>query len=537
MSTKKGDISKALARNLTGIEAARLILQDSVEVDHGRPGFLSDKEIQRIKSNLSSSEAAVYNSWVEAYRAIDYTLRDARISSQDVIIRILKVIPVIRAYFEDSRQAQLRRFLPFIVTQKQYEDFKASQREHKLRELRTLYFVIDERLQERSPEAFQAWENTQEVSSGAFFIESRPEVWRATLEDVIKLIEAGNLRSALLKPKEIEKLAELEERKEEARQAWLALVDQGDKGEEADQASKELGPLDKEGEQIRRRMYEKGLASWSKEEAGRIVARLRHAQTGPLSEEELEELEAVLDNTYCSGEDLYNSGLPEHVKDVDTFWPWGLEGDEGEQALMSGYAIIQEPSASSLDKRGYYKAEPLSGYSSISGLERLYAEEGSDLKTFLQTMHRWIRAELRDILAMQSTLETVSEVIGVNFIEDMQVWMGEVLEIVRQYNSLLQAGKTAYSSGPLPKDLKLPPLKVDDLKPSKQHLKYLEERLAMSLGQDWTHVWAEEVDKLTAQIVEEEGLEVIGRAGGGRYWLRFKGEGEGRGKGEGAESD
>jgi len=36
----QADIKRLLSKKLTGLEAAKLILQDNVEVDHGRDGLL-----------------------------------------------------------------------------------------------------------------------------------------------------------------------------------------------------------------------------------------------------------------------------------------------------------------------------------------------------------------------------------------------------------------------------------------------------------------------------------------------------------------
>jgi len=42
----KQEIKQLLKDGLTGQEAGRLVLLDSIEVDHGRPGLLTAKELE-----------------------------------------------------------------------------------------------------------------------------------------------------------------------------------------------------------------------------------------------------------------------------------------------------------------------------------------------------------------------------------------------------------------------------------------------------------------------------------------------------------
>jgi len=74
----KQEIKQLLKDGLTGQEAGRLVLLDSIEVDHGRPGLLTAKELERIKSSLLPEEASVYNALVYAYQLTGYSLLEAK---------------------------------------------------------------------------------------------------------------------------------------------------------------------------------------------------------------------------------------------------------------------------------------------------------------------------------------------------------------------------------------------------------------------------------------------------------------------------
>lgn len=80
---------KALLRDgLTGKEAARIVIMDSVEVDHGRPGILTQEELEQIKRSLDPKEAAVYNSWIYVYQLLGYSLLEAKVHYLLAVLRL-----------------------------------------------------------------------------------------------------------------------------------------------------------------------------------------------------------------------------------------------------------------------------------------------------------------------------------------------------------------------------------------------------------------------------------------------------------------
>ena len=60
MPTKK-DVKRLLKKGLTGKEAARLVIQDSWQVDNFKPGFLSTSDLRAVIDSLPPSEGAEYN--------------------------------------------------------------------------------------------------------------------------------------------------------------------------------------------------------------------------------------------------------------------------------------------------------------------------------------------------------------------------------------------------------------------------------------------------------------------------------------------
>lgn len=74
----KKELKQLLKDGLSGQEAGRLVLLDSVEVDHGRPGFLTPEDLEKIKRSLFPEEASVYNDIVYAYQIYSYSILEGR---------------------------------------------------------------------------------------------------------------------------------------------------------------------------------------------------------------------------------------------------------------------------------------------------------------------------------------------------------------------------------------------------------------------------------------------------------------------------
>lgn len=76
-----------ISRLTSGVESARLWLLDSWEVDHDRPGLLSDKNLERLQTairRLPPREREIYDAWHYAYRLLDYTLLETRITALEI---------------------------------------------------------------------------------------------------------------------------------------------------------------------------------------------------------------------------------------------------------------------------------------------------------------------------------------------------------------------------------------------------------------------------------------------------------------------
>ena len=116
------EVKRMLREGLTGQEAGRLVLLDSVEVDHGRPGILTSKELERIKRSLLPEEASVYNAIVYAYQITGYSLLEARGHYLEAMLNLERVSGPLTLYSLEGLLQEVRKWYPLIWTEKQLQE-------------------------------------------------------------------------------------------------------------------------------------------------------------------------------------------------------------------------------------------------------------------------------------------------------------------------------------------------------------------------------------------------------------------------------
>lgn len=116
------EIKKLLEQGLSGQEAGRLVLLDSVEVDHGRPGILTAKQLERIKRSLLPEEASVYNQWVYAYQLTGYSLLEAHGQYLEARLNLERVANALTLYLLEAMLQEARKWYPLIWTEKQLQE-------------------------------------------------------------------------------------------------------------------------------------------------------------------------------------------------------------------------------------------------------------------------------------------------------------------------------------------------------------------------------------------------------------------------------
>ncbi len=300
--TTKADIKRLLGKGFTGKEAGRLILLDNLQVDRGEEGILSERDIAALKNGLKTQQdIRDYNSYVDLYRLVDYSLKDANILRLEAEGYLMIAENLLDKHIEKAITNRIMMAIPAIVTQKQYDELKQKQREMLLREPHKIIDVLLERAEIEPDE--EVW-----------LPEKAPKRWMPAIAEILELIRAGKLNPVL-------------------------IMD------------------DKQFYDYKN--YYKGAKEY--EPAQDVEELLAGLLEGNLSKQERDEL---MEHRAILGKELYEAGLPEWIKWIDEYHP-GLEEGTGArpEGMMQSFdvAIIQNPDSSDVDERGYWIERDLLG--------------------------------------------------------------------------------------------------------------------------------------------------------------------------------
>jgi len=407
---QKNRIEKLLSEGLTGEEAGKLIIQDSLLVDRGEEGFLTDRDISTIKSSLKKQEdIQAYNNMIETYRIMDFTLKEAHILALEAQNRLKAINTMAMMYMFDATSELEMRVKPVIMTEKQYKDRKAEQRETLLQDLHSLDEVLESRAFEVSKDIRD--EYPEDINIIDFLRDSHPDLYQETIQSLVQVIQEGKLKAL---------------------------------------------------------------------EAEKAISQLQSLQNGTMSEDDIDD--------FCSGEALYQAGLPEWIEWIDEYHP-GLDYPDDR-----GVAILVDPKPSQVDERGHYKAYKRMDLSKV--------EDQDKLADAFQAGMEKVKEELKAFLAFQAIIEAVSKALDADFDKDVHKWYESVMDIVEEYNDHVKRANV-YSSQLMPYKVKesLPSLSIARLRPTKKTLSHLEERMSITLGDNW---WQDVKDILRKDLEEKE---------------------------------
>ena len=395
----KMDIKKILSKGLTGREAGKLIFQDNWLVDTGRGGFLSDRDMSSLKAGLKTDrDIKEYNSYVRLYKYVDYTLKEVRITALAAEAFLHYIYMLLQTYEKAELFRLAYMYIPAIVTQKQYEELSAKQRDNLLNSVLSLEEAISHVsgveleyvLEEDEPEPVIDFQKDERLIQA--------------VERIKKLLKSGKL-----KPLKLEKW------KDYSHSHKLKIPAQPVK-EVVEMLDKLLtGEL----------QYDEG------DDVKLTVFRIKDIY-------ESEELRG-----WVSGWLTY---MPDYDKET---------GARPADMMQSQYvAIIQNPLPEDLDKRGYWIEKDYLG----SSLKPDAKKDSKAIATFLYASKERIKV----FLGVQSVLEAISRVIEVDFLEDLEQWRQELQSIVAVFNSQIDRldGKWERSGLPELKPIKIGRMKA-----------------------------------------------------------------------------
>lgn len=478
---RKVDMKKILGKGLTGKEAGRLVLQDNWLVDNGEKGFLTERDLASIKSSLTQpQDINDYNSYIETYRLIDYTLKEAHIMALTVHKKLYAMNELLHWYFIGN-SFMGHKLAPVIMTQKQYDDALASDKEYVLSEIISLDEII---LSGYIAGAMGDQETIEgdDIPEDAILIhwhsKNHTPEWQEELSGLISLIKADKLKPVSITGSKRAKLDE----------AWDAYYQEPKKepldfekvksGEQDIAERLKPSPLKEAYDKLLSASYSSGKKLYSQKKKDRLLAFLERAKEGRSSEEELDEL---LGYTFVSGNDLYKSGAEHYKAMID-----GMELDDG--GALNEIAILITKGTGMIDEKGHYR--------SLISMRFHQGSSMTDVKDISEGL-KSVKETMRTIMGIQSVLEAVSEVIGVDFTTGIREWIDEAKDLIAEINkSRIYLFKF---TGVKEMAETIKPINLSKLKPSADTVKYFRERMAMGLGRKW---WDESMKAVATDALQ-----------------------------------
>jgi hypothetical protein len=438
----KEAIRKLLTKGLTGWEAGKLILQDSIESYFGRESFLTESDMAAIRSTpLEGADVRDYNMFMALCRGFHMGHILGEWTCEETCLQIILLERMLRDVDKRRTVELFESFGPHVVTRKQYEDIVAAQREKKLKLEYSLDWVIQDRFYAKAPpEAREEIDDLCiDIESAEDFASAVPEkysdVYQQAVEEIRRLFTSGKIPAVC--------------QKEDA---------------------KEAEPL---------------LAQWKE---------------GQLSAKDTVKL---VDMLCVTGRQLYDCDqLPEWITYMDSYDQYILA--EENERFRHVYAVLDDCPDTWLDKSGYYKgrSKPSEWITQDTELhlglvdydgkpKRSVPEVAAELRDRLEAAEQNIRL----LMAAKAILDTAADAVEMEIPGKGGMLLGPQTRLgafIALYNvrleELNEEGTSQKSDETrLEKALKmLPPIDQERLKPSPESLKQLKENIMKDAqGEEW----------------------------------------------------
>jgi len=487
----KRDISKLLKKGLTGWETGLLVLEDSWLESRNQEHFLTDRDISNLKAGLKTQEdIRDYNRLIQLFRTADFIERQAMTTLLAAASQLERAAGLGYLRWAPIMAQEILRSAPQIMTEKQFREERQAvmdrQRQRKLQELESMYGILSERASKRAPEGWlDEWSqlpDEETLDADAFLQEKYPEAWPQARQDILEMLKAGKLKPVQLSSEDIGRLKSLDEQSQAYRdRRWPP----GQTKEEQAERAKHRDPpgwtreddvawnnLIEQTEAFRREAYQRAKKSGQGQDI--LISLLEQLKAGSLAGEEEDRL---LDYTFCLGEDLYQSGLPEWKEQIDTYYEDWYERDLSE----SDVAIIPKPRDSQLDERGYYNREHFARWPFAPPMEEDDFAEAHSGATEMAT------EEIGKLLASRQVLREVSHYIGLALDEATNLGIWALLEpAIARYNTLADS-VSGIDRWPFEQYQKLKHIHIEwkKMRPPAKRLAEVRDWISESLGEQW----------------------------------------------------
>lgn len=481
------DVLKLLDKpGLTGLEAAKLILGEAWRRDRRQKKVLTDQEISRIKKTLAPEERDSYNSYVELYQRTWKMLDGVVTTALEAEKFILKAIMLLQFSITDYMTREELLATPQIVTEKQYKELWAEQKQEAFRNWVSLIDVLDTVAEGLASQEIQdAWQEPDEngdtfVHLLHFLEEAHPDLYRETVQLVLEFIESGEPKPVQLSPeakqlykKTVDEMSELIH-DEEARISEAMVTQKWEK--KSLEVTQYLNGL------IDQEASDEARLSLSKE---RIISGLKALlKRDGIEEMSQEDLDLLQEYSFIRHSELINAGIV-----LPGYHPQKATPERG----WGGVAILQDPEPEDLDEKGHYSRDMWKDFlTSGAFFKKMWDWESpvSDPEAFekqIKELQKRIKLDLRLYLLFRTVLEEVSEILDIDLLEDIRPVREETESLLSTHNflaGLLRKGRSG-------KHLKRTSLEIrlEKLQPTEKSIAQLRRKLSTSPDQSfWKNV-------------------------------------------------
>ena len=454
---RKKDINKLLNKRLSGLEAGKLMIQDSWLKDRDKENLFSDAEVETIRRGiLSPQDRQDFNQMIYTYEIIDFTFRETR----SYILECKVLLWQSLFYMEQYRSSERLRFekmcLPAIVTQEQLDDIKINKREEMLQGTYVLKDVIIGR-------SAMVGAPTEIVRDDGIYT----PVHLLDLEAIDAELAWSFFDQALFR------LANM------INDGSLPL---------ANKSKKDLARI----RSLTKKYITKGFTDDEREEYLLLVRIKRKTLYEVLPEWREEPISFDFEDVNGNGVAVIQDPDPDHLDEEGGFIGGKGQSDYRDRLLKVLMVDMIEGDKTSKEAKELRENMPI--------LLKMYNQE--------------VKSNLKLIFSTMAIFENLSKVVGIDLTQELKEELKEVFGLVNWYNAVSKYEFDLPYRDKQESVMELPRIELDKLLVSEKYLSYLKERMSAGLGEDWYHETVKEVewrDGSTAKKTLEKIKEQRGR--------------------------
>lgn len=404
---RKKQIKNLLKKGtLTGFEVAQIVMHEVYEyekmakpelfdieyIDHKKHysevSILTPEELRVLKDkNLQYHNDKIdeYNNWLEALDSFLAVIYSAHV----IYLKIGAALSFSQIFMERYLTESIVRidlsFMPDILTEKQYQDLKAKQRQEKLKIKWNLEWILLQRADTLAPEKDPDFLSLEDLLEGS--PEDQKEAvkyFKQACIDIRSLIKDGKL--SMIYQRNV-----------------LSLLDR-----------------------IITKTTDKDILAYI------------DSSIALEPERKPKKPEPLLEKSTTTGEVLYNAGLPEWIEYIDEY-----KHNYDDRAPYQ-CAILQNPFPQEIDDKGYYKKrKSLIGHNLIGNPDTvLWGKLKQTPRTAFTAMLLNVRHNIKTFLFKRSLANILTEETGVNFSEQTDKWYEDIKSFLTDYEITLKRAIT-----------------------------------------------------------------------------------------------